>query len=273
MLPDSLKFSTDIVKADPNWLGMIGAGAWLPWVFKWLYSLFIKPAIQVKAVQRAVHITNSTSGPYLSIPLSIASYRKNASVKELTITLTNEVLKTEKTYSCYSSSDISIRKIIAKDGMIDQWETTPLGIIILEPEKAIIRGFNFNEPKDEEEYIKTHSGILRRIGIEKSKNPDFVLDTNFLRDLSETIQMKENFEEATNWTPGNYIFTLKISIFERKRPYIFYTKGNFERVKADQLSADREKFNKWLISMNLLEQKDYPYFNTVSIIIEPFKSA
>lgn len=269
MTPDSVQVINQTVEAGYNWIAVLGAGAWIPWIIFVILKYVVKPDIKIINFRKILTINNSFNAPFITVPLSVVSRKKSATIYKMEMRIKDVESGAEKVSDCYSSSDATIRQIIAKDGPVYPIAIFPIGITLVERDKPVIGDFSFRTLQDVEKYETLYFDILRISALEKEKDSNFVPDAAWVKGLDQVIELKKHFKKMASWNAGEYIITIRFFTYERKKPYAFEFKGALEQFKADKLADDYERFNRWAESDDFVEQRNVPLFNYANMNIDP----
>lgn len=269
-MPDTLSLINETVAHGRDWVAIIvGLAAWLPWVFVLAYKYLVKPKLKLTNFRRMLTITNSDNAPYITIALSLFSFRKAASMYKIKMELKNIETQEIRAFECYSFNDLAIRSIIGKNDSVRSINIYPFGGLVIEKGKPMISEFSFKDSDAIDRYESLFFEIEDKANFEQSKDGNFVPDGAWLKSLNQSFELKKHFKKNTSWTPGRFEITLSVFTFERKASYIFKFGGLLEQFKVDKLEEDNNKFVKWIESDDYYNQENRPIFNFANMNIDP----
>jgi hypothetical protein len=131
-MTDTLNMLNSSIVDGRDWIAIIvGLAAWLPWIVIFISKYLVKPKIQLTSLRRILTINNSDNAPYISIALSIFSFRRNASIYKIKMELKNCDTEEIRKYDCYAINDVAIRSIVGKDGTVNSIAIFSFGGIVV----------------------------------------------------------------------------------------------------------------------------------------------
>lgn len=194
-------------------LAIIGAAAWLYPFSVWVLKLLTKT--KVEAINhRLIEIGYTTFGPIINLNLAFSAEKKDAFIKNITLTLTHENNEKQE-FQWEWFEEILLEMDVAETGPIP-YKKNQKAIAIKVPTQTLIeKKVGFQQRKFQKEYSKIYSEVNQSaIAISENK-----ADINQLMVTREFNEFSELFKKYFLWKVGKYEGHIRIFVAESETTF------------------------------------------------------
>lgn len=181
-----------------DWLGIIGAFAWLPQIIKWIKEYFKKPKLTIVSGEQ-IEIGFTSFGPIINLSLAFLSETKKALIHKLVLELVHENNDTQK-FSWVWFEEILYSMDLPDLQQINTKRNQNAIAVKIGIDELIEKKIGFQQNTFKHEYNKLYKQLSEdaiefyQIG----KNSDELKLTSTYRNLSNLLT------DSFNWKTGKY---------------------------------------------------------------------
>ncbi|MDP8263853.1 MAG: hypothetical protein P9M12_00035 [Candidatus Aceula lacicola] len=217
-----------------TFLAFLGAAAWLPHIFSWIYKAIVKPHIHITIGQK-LEVGYTGYGPILNLMCAISSSRCDALVNKINIILRHEKgQETALTWVTLNESISQIRSITGTTAEVGKYQAAialKVGTVNL-VEKLI--GFQDFEFQQERDLLLTKAAEVLNHS-KKTTPSDYKTKVLQSKELDDLISY---YKQEINWQVGKYFGEIKVSVAQSKKvsvhPFEFsLTKNDIDRLNKN----------------------------------------
>lgn len=229
----------------------IGAAAWLPQIFSWLYSYFIRP--EIKVVQgRAVEVGFTSYGPIVNMPVALLSERKGALINSMKLMVQHTRGRKYDFFwsGLHEFSSNTVGSLTAAKTAI---------ALNLVSGSLVEKTVGFQDSEFQRKFIDLTAAARTQLAYLKSTNQPAEVQLQS-KEFAEVIN---HFKFSTAWEEGTYSATLQISVLGESKPRSFtyrfdLSNSDMQRLRAN--NAEIEKYLKDVLVGPPAENANYAWF-------------
>lgn len=220
-----------------EWIALVGAFAWLPYVFKFLKDIFTQTEIRI-ITEKTVELGFTTFGAILNLRVAFAVRNKDIVISAIKIRLKHESGE-EKIFSWHGIVQKMLQMKDPGGSLIPFEKELTVLAIKLEPKEIEERFIRFQEQAyHTNKEVYEMKAAKKSIYMQESGNIDY---DNFLK--SEEMKDLYSFiKHSFNWKSGKYSV-----IFEMESPESFILKDNKYTFELTSMDVEHIEKNKGLI--------------------------
>ena len=256
-----------------NIVALVGAAAWLPHIFSWLYRLFVKPQLRFVPELTSEIGYSYAGGPIFNQTFAISTHKKDALIERLSLVIVhNNGEKHNFHWRFLGEKGFEMTSISGEKAEFSKNQTAialKVSIVGLVEKKIFFQDFDFlanNNPlvtklSEKENHLKKTSEGKVKEEILKSKEYQDLLD---------------NFKAGFYWRQGKYNVYLYAFETSFKKPHIEHFEFEISKMQSEQLEKNIDIIKEEIKTIILYKEKptkDWPHRPPLNWVNTSFRRA
>ena len=184
----------------------IGAAAWLPIVFAWLYKVFVTPRVTI-VPDEYPEIGFSTLGPIINVRMAITATRKPAVIDSIDLTLAHQDGESRKFH--WSGMTEQVNQIVDAAGNRQriEKETNPIAFLV-GVESVLEKFVRFQDRSFHQEMQPLQDAMVEKVHFSKKQN---TYSRDAIMASPEFDNVKRGWARRFFWKAGKYTALFSVS--------------------------------------------------------------
>jgi hypothetical protein len=218
---------------------VVGAAAWFPQIFGWLYRWLAKPKLRVVSGPKAEIGYNNTYNAIANLNLAISASRKDAIIERMTIETTHEngdkhlftwVFLNE--FFSEMRNQMGERVEVAKNQSAIALKISTLNLT----EKKVL----FQDLKLQQEQGLLVGKLGEMWSHLKGQGAEGITET--IMKSQEFVAARDYFRDKMFWREGKYTFTVSLYEISGKKPHVQEFEVFVKKADADSMRRNADKY-------------------------------
>lgn len=233
-----------------DWVAIIGAAAWAPQIFQWIYSATKRPLLKVVSAS-TVELSYTLNGPTVVLTTAISAERKEALIKEIKLNVTHE--KGERREFRWEWLKESAMQMNVPTGeTLEFAKDQPALALKVSTLTLTEKRITFTDPN----YCSAMSAALVKLW----SHYEFLRRNNSQNPEEQAVK-SQMFSEAQDmfvqnlyWREGEYTFEIALSVVGLKKAYreklrVLLTRADVDVLKSNLVMSEQH-IRAWLRHRN-----------------------
>ena len=226
---------------------VIGALAWLPQIFTWIYQWLVKSQVRI-VLGTPPEVGYTTLGPILNLDCAISASRCDAIIEKITINLRHD--KGQSTILHWKTLDETFSKIRSGTGETAEVTKSQQAIALKVSTLILVeKRIGFQDLVFQEKQLVLLNSLNEEFAYLKKNNPENYRDLTLKS--KEMSNLSDFYQKNVFWQEGRYLGTICIHVLGTKEPKIQTFNFSLSKNDIDRLILNIEKNNRVEIEMIL----------------------